>query len=163
MKPHQVFARLSQERAFDLLSKVKEKLPGVYTQAVGAACVTLKARPQFLMKQSPEKRAQFVRRALSRFAASSIAEEVLAAYFLEVRRDLLTEWLDALGIEHENGVLKQDNPAEPPLETLEAAVATFRAGADPEDRQLLLEAFAAQTAVEWPALDAVLGAEAAPA
>jgi hypothetical protein len=43
-----------------------------------------------------------------------------------------------------------------------AAVAKFREGADPEDRQLLLEAFAAQSAVEWPALDAVLGVETAP-
>jgi hypothetical protein len=163
MKPHQVFARLSPERAFLLLTKVQEKLPGVYTQAVGAACVTLKARPQFMMKQPPEKRAAFVRQALSRFAAAPIAEEVLAAYFLEVRRDLLTEWLDALGVEHENGVLKSDNPAEPPRATIEAAVGKFRSGADAEDRQLLLEAFAAQSAVDWPALDAVLGAEAAPA
>jgi hypothetical protein len=162
MKPHQVFARLSPERAFALLAKVQEKLPGVYTQAVGAACVTLKTRPQFMMKQPPEKRAAFVRQALSRFAAAPIAEEVLAAYFLEVRRDLLTEWLDALGIEHENGVLKQDDPAEPAREKLVAAVAKFREGADPEDRQLLLEAFAAQSAVEWPALDAVLGVEASP-
>lgn len=161
MKPHQVFARMSPERAFELLSKVQEKLPGVYTQAVGAACVTLKARPQFMMKQSKEKRAQFVRQALSRFAAAPIAEEVLAAYFLEVRRDLLTEWLDALGIEHENGVLKSDDPAEPPREKLEQAVASFRGGEGPEDRQLLLEAFAAQSAVEWPALDALLGLEAA--
>jgi hypothetical protein len=161
MKPHQVFARLSPERAFALLTKVQQKLPGVYTQAVGAACVTLKARPQFMMKQPPEKRAAFVRQALSRFAAASIAEEVLAAYFLEVRRDLLTEWLDALGIEHENGILKHDNPAEPTREKIEAAVAKFRDGADPQDRQLLLEAFAAQSAVEWPALDAVLEVEAA--
>jgi hypothetical protein len=161
MKPHQVFARLSQERVFALLTKVQEKLPGVYTQAVGAACVTLKARPQFMMKQSKEKRAAFVRQALSRFAAATIAEEVLAAYFLEVRRDLLTEWLDALGIEHENGVLKNDHPVEPSRAQLEAAVAKFRGGADPEDRQLLLEAFAAQSAVDWPALDTVLGLEAA--
>jgi hypothetical protein len=161
MKPHQVFARMSPERAFELLSKVQEKLPGVYTQAVGAACVTLKARPQFMMKQPKEKRAQFVRQALSRFAAAAIAEEVLAAYFLEVRRDLLTEWLDALGIEHENGVLKQDHPQEPARETIASAVAKFRGGEGAEDRQLLLEAFAAQSAVEWPALDAELGVEAA--
>jgi hypothetical protein len=161
MKPHQVFARMSQERAFELLTKVKEKLPGVYTQAVGAACVTLKARPQFMMKQSKEKQAQFVRSALSRFAAAPIAEEVLAAYFLEVRRDLLTEWLDALGIEHENGILKNDDPQEPARDALEAAVAKFRGGEGAEDRQLLLEAFAAQSAVTWPALDALLGVEAA--
>ena len=161
MKPHQVFARMSPERAFELLSKVQEKLPGVYTQAVGAACVTLKARPQFLMKQTKQKRAQFVRQALSRFAAAAIAEEVLAAYFLEVRRDLLTEWLDALGIEHENGILKNDNPAEPARGQIEAAISKFRSGDGAEDRQLLLEAFAAQSAVEWPTLDALLGVEAA--
>ncbi len=161
MKPHQIFARMSPERAFELLTKVQEKLPGVYTQAVGAACATLKARPQFMMKQSKEKRAHFVRQALSRFGAATIAEEVLAAYFLEVRRDLLTEWLDALGIEHENGILKSDNPAEPSRETIEAAVGKFRAGEGAEDRQLLLEAFAAQTAVEWPALDALLAFEVA--
>jgi hypothetical protein len=157
MKPHQVFARMSPERAFELLSKVHEKLPGIYTQAVGAACVTMKTRPQFMMKQSKEKRAQLVRSALSRFAAAPIAEEVLAAYFLEVRRDLLTEWLDALGIEHENGILKHDNPAEPSREQLAAAVAKFRGGEGADDRQLLLEAFAAQSAVEWPGLDALLG------
>ena len=161
MKPHQVFARMSPARAFEMLTKVQEKLPGVYTQAVGAACVTLKARPQFLMKQSKEKRAHYVRQALARFAAAQIAEEVLAAYFLEVRRDLLTEWLDALGIEHENGILKNDNPAQPTRGEIEAAVAKFRSGEGADDRQLLLEAFAAQSAVEWPALDALLGVEAA--
>jgi hypothetical protein len=161
MKPHQVFARMSPERAFEMLSKVQEKLPAVYTQAVGAACVTMKARPQFMMKQTKEKRAQFVRSALSRFAAATIAEEVLAAYFLEVRRDLLTEWLDALGVEHENGILKHDDPKEPSREQLDTAVAKFRSGEGAEDRQLLLEAFAAQSAVSWPALDALLGVEAA--
>ncbi len=161
MKAHQVFSRMSQERALEMLTRVYEKLPGVYNQAVGAACVTLKARPQFMMKQSKEKRAQFVRQALSRFAAAPIAEEVLAAYFLEVRRDLLTEWLDALGVEHENGILKNDDPAQPTREALEVAIAKFRAGEGAEDRQLLLEAFAAQSAVEWPALDALLGIEAA--
>ena len=161
MKAHQVFSRMSEARTLEMLTKVYEKLPGVYNQAVGAACVTLKARPQFMMKQSKETRAKFVRQALSRWAAAPIAEEVLAAYFLEVRRDLLTEWLDALGVEHENGILKQDNPAEPPREKITDAIAKFRAGDGAEDRQLLLEAFAAQSAVEWPALDALLGVEGA--
>lgn len=157
MKPHQVFARMKPERAVALLGAIKQKLPGVYTQAVGAACFTLKARPQFLMKQSNEKRAELIRQALARVAAAPIAEEVLAAYFLEIRRELLVEWLDALGIDHENGILKNEDPQAPAQEALEVAVAKFRAGEDAADRELLLEAFAAQGAVEWPSLDALLG------
>jgi hypothetical protein len=160
MKPHQVFARMTPERAVEVLGQIKAKLPGVYTQAVGAACVTLHARPQFLMKQSDQKRAHYVRQALSRVVADPIAEEVLAAYFLEIRRDLLVEWLDALGIAHENGILKDEDPPQPAPEALAAAVEKFRAGEGAADRQLLLEAFAAQGAVSWPALDALVGAGA---
>ena len=157
MKPNQVFARMTPERAVELLAALKQKVPGIYTQAVGAACVTLHARPQFMMKQSAEKRGHFVRQALARVAAAPIAEEVLAAYFLEVRRELLIEWLDALAIEHENGILKNEQPPAPPPDRLEAAVAKFRAGEGAADRALLLEAFAAQDAIDWPALDALLG------
>jgi hypothetical protein len=159
MKPHQVFARMTPERAVELLGAIKQKLPAVYTQAVGAACVTLHARPQFMMKQPADKRAHFVRQALSRVAAAPIAEEVLAAYFLEVKRDLLVEWLDAVGVEHENGALKQDEPPCPPRAELEAALARFRAGEGSADRELLIEAFAAQSAVSWPLLDELIGVD----
>jgi hypothetical protein len=110
------------------------------------------------MKQSPEKRAQFVRQALARVATNLIAEEVLAAYFLQVKKALLVEWLDAMGLEHEDGSLKAEAPAEPERGALEKAVAAFRKPDDAADRELLLQAFAAQSAIEWPALEALIGA-----
>jgi hypothetical protein len=36
-------------------------------------------------------------------------------------------------------------------------VATFRKPDDAADRELLLQAFAAQSAIEWPALEALIG------
>jgi hypothetical protein len=150
-----VFARMRPERACEVLSALREKTPGVYTQAVAAASTAMRARPRFLLAQPEAKRAELVRRTLSRVAAAELAEEVLAAYFLEVRRDLLVEWLDAVGVAHEDGTLKAD-PAPPPKEELEAALAGFRRDEDRADRELLLEAFAAQGAVDWPDLDAAL-------
>jgi hypothetical protein len=157
LKAYQVFARMTPERVQALLEGLRKEAPGVYTQALGTASVWLRARPQFVMKQSPEKRARFVREALARVATNVIAEEVLAAYFLQVRKPLLVEWLDAIGLEHEEGSLKADAPPEPERSALEKAVSAFRAGDDAEDRQLLLQAFAAQSAIEWPALEALLG------
>lgn len=156
MKAYEVFAHMSPERAHALLEGLRKEAPGVYTQALGAASVWLRARPQFVVKQSPEKRAQYVRRALSRVASNLIAEEVLAAYFLQVKKPLLVEWLDAVGLEHAEGSLEADAPPEPERGALEKAVAAFRKPDDAADRELLLEAFAAQSAIDWPVLEQLL-------
>jgi hypothetical protein len=154
MRAYQVFAGMDPERAIEVLNTLREASPAVYTQAVAAASVAMKARPQFLMKQPPDKRAQLVRRALARVAASDLAEEVLAAYFLEARRELLVEWLDAVGVDHEEGALKVEQPECPPREKLDVAVSTFLSGDNVADRELLLRAFAAQGAIDWPDLEA---------
>ena len=156
MKAYQVFARMSPERATALLAALREHSPAVYTQAVAAASAVMKARPRFLMRMPEEKRAQMVRRSLARVASSDLGEEILATYFLGTRKELLVEWLDLVGLEHEEGTLQADRPPCPPEEALDAAIASFRSAAqegDAADRELLLQAFAAQTAIDWPALD----------
>ena len=159
MKAYQVFSHMDPERTHALLEGLRKDAPAIYTQALGAASVFLRARPQFVMKQKPAQRAKFVRQALSRVSTNVVAEEVLAAYFLQVKKDLLIEWLDSVGLAHEEGALEADAPPEPARDALEKAVDAFRKPEDAEDRALLLEAFAAQTAIEWPTLEALIARE----
>jgi len=156
MRPHEIFAAMPPEHAESFFARLAGESPAMFTQAVQAAAVALKSRPRFLMKQPMTKRVAAVRRALSRVASAPVAEEVLAVYFLECRKDVLVEWLDAMGLEHEDGVLNSDAPPSPDPSTLEKVVDDFRGrDADP-DRELLLRAFAAQSAIDWPDLDAML-------
>ena len=153
MRANQIFAAMPQDQATEFLKKVAEKSPGAFQQALAAACGALKIRPVYLRKQPFEKRAASVRRALSLVNANAIAEEMLAVYFLECRQELLTEWLDLLGLEHEEGILAEEEPAQPDAAVLEKALSTFEQKGDDLDRRLLLCAFAAQSAVSWPDLD----------
>ena len=66
------------------------------------------------------------------------------------------EWLDLMGLEHEEGILTQEEIATPEEADLKKKVETFRSGDDPSERELMLKVFNAQTAIEWPALDALL-------
>lgn len=161
MRPYQIFAAMPPEQARALLDVLKEQAPVAWMQALGVTAGAIKARPTFVQKQPPERRAELVRKALSRVASSPIAEEMLAVYFLECRNELLVDWLDRIGVEHEKGTLTGD-PAEPPAATLREAVEGFRKAAagdaDAADRELLLRAFAAQTSIDWPGLDALLAA-----
>ena len=158
MKAYQVFARMSPERAHALLEGLREGAPAVYTQALAAASVWLRARPKFVRKQSPDKRAKLVRQALARVSTSIVAEEVLAAYFLQVKKPLLVEWLDAVGVPHKDGGLEEEAPPQPERSVLEQAFASYRKDDDAADRALLLEAFAAQSAIDWPLLEELIGA-----
>jgi hypothetical protein len=158
MRPYQIFASMPPEQARALLETLADEAPVAWAQALGLTAGVLRARPQFVRQRPPERRAELVRKALARVASNPVAEEMLAVYFLECRNDLLVEWLDALGLEHEKGTLRGE-PVQPAEAALREAVAAFRAkagDADRDDRELLLRAFAAQSSIDWPALDALV-------
>ena len=156
MRAYQVFQGLAPERAESLFRELREKSPAAFQQAVAVAAGAMRARPVYLLRQPFEKQARAVRQALSRVAANELAEDLLATYFLECRRDLVVEWLDEVGLEHDEGTLKDDHPEEPPEARLREAVERYLGGEDAPVRELFLRAFAAQRAVEWPTLEAIL-------
>ncbi|MCG8588994.1 MAG: hypothetical protein MJE66_06855 [Proteobacteria bacterium] len=153
MRSYQVFQAMSPEQAQGFFRRLSDEAPQLFRQTVAAAAGALKARPNYLLRQPFDKQVANVRRALSRVSSDAAAGEVLAVYFLEHRKPLLIEWLDTAGVSHEDGTLKDDEPAQPDEAALQAALDQFRNQDDDPDRPLLLEAFAAQPAVEWPALE----------
>src|SRR5262249_1711259 len=138
MRSFQVFAAMSPDEAERMLRVLSKEAPAMFRQAVDAAAVSIKARPVFLRRQSFELRAKTVRRALARVSANLVADELLAIYFLECRKPLLLEWLDLVGLAHEDGALKDDRPAEPPAADLAAAVEKYRGAGDHPAPHLLL-------------------------
>ena len=156
MRSYQVFAKMTPEQASLMMKNLSEKSPAMFSQAVDSAAVAIKARPVYMRKQPFEKKAAAVRRALARVAANPVADEILAVYFLECRKELLLEWLDLVGLAHEDGALEDDRPEQPDPGKLAEAVASYRAKDDDSERELLLGAFAAQQAVDWPTLDALI-------
>jgi hypothetical protein len=156
MRPHEIFAAMTPERAEAFFGTLATESPAMFDQAVFAAAAAMKSRPKFLMKQPITKRAAAVRRALARVPAGPVAEEMLAVYFLECRVEVLTEWLDVVGLAHEDGVLEEAKPPAPDDDTLRQQVGQYRAVDDDPDRELLLQAFAAQQSIDWPMLDELL-------
>lgn len=155
MRPHQIFAAMSQEKCEQLMARISEEAPEVFRQTVATAATTLKFRPQYLWKQPIPKRVASVRRVLARAGSNPLAEELLAIYFVKCRLELLSEWLDLMGLAHEEGMLTDDETPCPDASLLEKKVEAFRAGND-DDCDLLLQVFAGQAAIDWPALDEIL-------
>jgi hypothetical protein len=156
MRSNEVFQRMTPEEAASFLEELRGESPGAATLALGAAANAFKLRPQFLRKQPRAKQADWVRKALSRPTSAAAAEEVLADYFLGSQKELLVELLDVLGLEHDEGSLKEANPPSPSKKKRQSALKKFREGESPERRSLLLRSFAAQSAIDWPELDSLV-------
>jgi hypothetical protein len=155
MRPHQIFAEMTPDKCEQVMGRISEEAPEVFRQTVTTAATALKFRPQYLLKQPIPKRVASVRRVLARSASDPLAEELLAIYFLKCRLELLTEWLDLVGLAHEDGMLTEDESPCPDADVLEEKVKKFHSGND-EDCDLLLRVFAGQAAIDWPALDEIL-------
>jgi hypothetical protein len=148
---------MNPEAALTFLNEIHEQAPAVEEIALSAAAGAFRLRPIFLRRQPRKRQAEWMRQALSRTAMAAVAEEALATYFLEYHVELLAEWLDALGLEHEKGVLASNAPECPKPADLAKIVAGFRKGKEPERRELLIRAFSAQSSIDWPDLEALLG------
>lgn len=151
-----VFRTMTAEEAQAFLGEMRDELRPLYRQLERVSAETLRLRPVYLGKQPWPKRCDLIRKAMALKVNAEGAAEILAAFFMERYAKDVAELLDGLGIEHDEGVLKDMNPGQPAEDKLKKVVKEFPAGKNAAQRKLLLKAFAAQGAIDWPALDALV-------
>ncbi len=92
-------------------------------EAIALIAGNLKFRPKSVLALSTEKKA----RHLAGMARVSdlLAARLLVSYHLAHQRPMMGAFLDALGIAHEEGLIKDESPKAPDAETMDRAVKTL--------------------------------------
>ena len=86
----------------------------------------------------------------------TIATRALIAYHFANQRPLMSAFLTALGIQHEEGLIKDEDVPAPSREQLAEAVASVRANFDSGDLDLYLRTLATLDAETWANVDGLL-------
>ena len=96
-----------------------------HAEAVALIAKQIKFRPKSVMALPIDKRA----RHLAGLAQVSdlLAARLVISYHLAHQRPMMGAFLDALGIAHEDGLIKDESPTAPDAATLEAAIKTLGA------------------------------------
>ena len=94
-------------------------------EAVTLIAKQIKFRPKSVFALGVEKKA----RHLASLAQVSdlLAARLLVSYHLEYQRPMMGAFLDALGMAHEDGLIKDESPTAPDVPTLDRAVAVLTA------------------------------------
>jgi hypothetical protein len=112
----------------------------------------LKFRPQSIRKLPMVQRARRAKSILESTVNSELTYELFGSYLMKTRKDLITDFLDATGVEHEDGMLSGDLAEQQPSpDKIGSAVKDLDGRFDPEDVTLYL----AICAQHWPSIDEI--------
>jgi hypothetical protein len=138
---HQLLTAMSLER-FEALYKSLD--PDMARAFDGAIARMLNSRVGSVARLPDRTRVKALRAWIVRQRDEAVAGDLLAAYFLGPRKALVTSFLDATGVKHEDG--RVDDDARPDPAKVPDAVAALNQAYDREDVHLYLQVAAGQ----WP-------------
>ena len=122
-------------------------------QAVLVIAQQKKFRPKFILSLDEDRKARHLSGVLT--LPEALAARALIIYHLAEQREMMGAFLDALGIAHENGLIKDDG-AKPDADKIAPAVAVLKEKCPADDVSLYLQTLICQDPEAWGALKDLL-------
>lgn len=156
MNASEIFQHLSPALAEQTLSYLNTAEKPTYKVAIQTLAAQRKLRPVFVERKPRVERHAWMQTALARPANSEIAANLLQMWLMGAQAPVLCDFLDALGIEHDEHGGIEDLPTAPDAEKLGAAVDAILAKHPPEVVAVYLHSFQTMDIAGWPALGDLL-------
>ena len=155
---HELIGFMNPKLAADILEHAHASEKELYKATLAAVAQSRKVRPVFLERQPRAEQHHAIISTLSRPSMDLAAAGLLRCWLLRKHTALLTDFLDALGLPHQGGVV-DDLPEAMDDARLRSAVDTVLAKHPPEVVTVYLHAFYEMNESRWPNLRALLEAD----
>ena len=152
---HELIGFMSPKMANRILEDTQANNREVYRALVASMAQAQKMRPVFIGRQPKERRHKSFVQMLSRTGSEEHAGNLIRGWLFKEHKDVLTDFLGKLGIEHEEGMV-DDLPESISDDALNAAVDLLIEKYDRELVAVYLTAFNASNENRWGNLDALL-------
>ncbi len=156
MKPHEIFALLTPSRTEEIFSYLLANDKQLYKASIDSLAQQRKLRAVFVTRKPPAERHAWLREALSKKQSGAISAHLLQTWLVGAHSALLCDFLDALGIAHEENGTVDALPPPPEKEALRKAIDTVLEKHDREMTAIYLHSFQALDDTGWSVLDELL-------
>ena len=155
LKSHELLGFMSPALASDILSFIFESDKPAYKAALAAVAEAKHVRPVFLERQPRAERHTTMLSALTKPNLDPAAGAFIRAWLVQKQQAMLVDFLNALGIAHEKGVV-EDLPGEMDDAKLKPAIDLLLGKYPHEVVAVYLNAFNDMNAANWPNLKVCL-------
>ena len=161
MKSHEIFQQMSPALAAEILGYLQKAQTPVFKSVVQTLAGQRNLRAVFVERKPPNERYAWIKTALGRKAADTLSAHLLQAWLLGAQKTMLCDFLDSLGIAHDEDGTVENLPESPPQEKLRDVVAQLLGKYPAETLAVYLHAFHdMDSTVSWPPLGEVLAEDA---
>ncbi|MBV9104629.1 MAG: hypothetical protein JO313_01260 [Verrucomicrobia bacterium] len=159
MKCYEIFSKLSPELTNEIFGYLLESERPVYKAMIQNIASRRKLRPVFIERKPKNERHLWLQQALSLKGCDDLAIQLLQIWLLGTQREMICEFLDSLGIEHDGKGVVENFPAEPAREKLQHTITKLLEKRAPEVVAVYLHAFQAMDETGWSVLDETLATD----
>jgi hypothetical protein len=152
---HELLGFMSPSLANEILNWTYEAERATYKATLQAVADARKLRPVFLERQPRSQRHATMVAALNRPQLEMVAGTLLRTWLVKKYKDMLVDFLNALGLEHEDGVV-ESLPDSMDSEKLKTAVEALLAKYPHEVVGVYLNAFNDMNEANWSNLKEML-------
>ena len=146
---------MSPGLANEILNHTRESDKTAYKAALATVAQARHLRPVFLERQPRPQRHAAMITTLARPALELAAGGLIRAWLVTAQKTMLVDFLNSLGVKHENGVV-EDLPKTMEDGKLKSAVDALLAKYPPESVAVYLNAFNELNQANWPNLKTML-------
>lgn len=155
LKSHELIGFMSPALANEILLYAFESDKPLYRTVLAAVAEARHVRPVYMERQPKVQRHGAMLATLSKPSLDMVTANLIRTWLLKKYKEMLVDFLDALGISHKDGVV-DDLPPTMEDEKLKGAVDKLAGKYPREVVGVYLNAFNDMNEVEWPNLKAML-------
>ena len=152
---HELYGFMSPNLALEILTYAFESDKPLYRATLQAVAEARKVRPVFLERQPRTERHTQMLSTLARPSLEMVAGNLIRTWLVKKHKNMLIDFLNALGIQHNEGVV-EDLPESMADEKLKPAIDALLAKYPQEAVAVYLHAFNDMNEANWPNLKTML-------
>lgn len=156
VRAFQLFQAISPQLAADVFRSLRENSREVYKGALISLANERRLRPVFIQRKPLDAQIDWMVKTVKLKASDSAAEHILQIWLLKCHKDLLVEFLDAIGVPHDGEGSVEELPDELEAEKLGPAIDKLLESRSPELVATYLWMFQTQKPGGWPPLNVCL-------
>jgi hypothetical protein len=159
MSPNDIFAQMPESTSSSMLADLFENEKPLYKNLIENLAKQRKLRPVFIERKARTERFAWIKDALGRKQNEPVAANLLQIWLVSRHSAMLCDFLDSLGIKHDDNGTVDQIPPQPEKSALEAAVNALLEKHDPSIVAVYVHAFQALDDVGWPVLNEIIAAD----
>lgn len=156
MKAYQIFQTIRPELGRHLFQDLRDNHRDVYKSVLSSLASKRRLRPVFIQRKPASKQIDWLVKTCGLKPVNDVAEHMLQVWLLRSQKDMLIQFLDILGVEHDDDGTVEDLPDELDDEKLKTAIDSLLADHPRENVALYLHVFQLQQPGGWDNLQELL-------